>query len=92
METQNIVRLVPNNITICILSGNNINVISQKNNDLIIGYASKIDSYWKVYMPSEKLTAIYYPDSYIEDHRSLAAYTVYFDELHLVSLIDNAVD
>ena len=38
-------------------------------------------------MPSEKLTAIYYPDSYIEDHRSLAAYTVYFDELHLVSFV-----
>ena len=43
-------------------------------------------------MEKQKLTAIYYPNSYIENNRSIASYALYFDELRMVTLIDDATD
>lgn len=43
-------------------------------------------------MVQNKLIAIYYPDAFIENPRSLAAYTVYFDEVHLVTFDDGSVN
>ena len=43
-------------------------------------------------MQKQKLTAIYYPNSYIENSRSLTAYALYFDELRMVTFVDSTSD
>ncbi len=43
-------------------------------------------------MDTQKFTAVYYPDALIADRGSLATFSLFFDELHLVSPSDDAKD
>lgn len=43
-------------------------------------------------MTTDQLIAVYYPDAYIKEPRSLAAYTIYFDEVHFITFDDGAVN
>lgn len=43
-------------------------------------------------MITDRLIAIYYPDAYIANTKSLTAYSLYFDEIHLVTFSDGAKD
>jgi len=43
-------------------------------------------------MTNDKLIAMYYPNSFIENRNSLASYCLYFDEIRLVSMFDGQSD
>jgi len=43
-------------------------------------------------MTDDKLIAMYYPNSFIENRNSLASYCLYFDEIRLVSMFDGQSD
>jgi hypothetical protein len=43
-------------------------------------------------MTEQRLVAVYYPNSYIENPRSLASYALYFDEIRLITLSDFSID
>jgi hypothetical protein len=43
-------------------------------------------------MDGQKYSGIYYPNSWIEDKRSLATFSLFFDEIHLITQSDFAKD